>query len=400
MNPASPSHLSETEIFRAARGGLLLLTGLFLTNFISRLIFAPFLPVIENELGLSHGDSGSFFLLISAGYFISIVMSGFVSAEMGHKRTIILSTLTSGFFLIILSWCESLLSLRIGLFFLGLSAGLYLPSGIASVAHMVPSQFLARGMAIHELAPNIAFVAVPMLSTLLLARMTWGQGLAVLGSIIIGAGLLYGLSSSGDESAGIRPNFISIFTVVRNGQFWFLVLLFSLGISSTLGLYTMLPLFLVTTNNFDLDTANTTIALSRFCSIFMPILGGWAGDRFGHRNVVITVLLCSGFLTMPMGFVERELLLVLIFLQPMVAVCFFPSGFSILTGTAGGKGANLLVSLCIPAAFLTGGGIIPTLIGLIGDHFSLALGFSLAGLACAGGAIFAARSWRPQSSVI
>ena len=396
MTPTTTIPPSPTIRFRATLLGLLLLTGLFLINFISRLIFAPLLPVIEGDLGLSHAASGSLFFFISIGYFISIVLSGFVSARINHKRTIVVSTLLSGFFLIVISLSESLLALRFGLFCLGLSAGLYLPSGIASITSMVPPQYLARGMAIHELAPNISFVAVPLLSTVILARWSWGQGIGALGAVIIGAGILYSLIRSGDTQPGVRPNFSSVFNLLSKVQFWLLVMMFALGISSTLGLYTMLPLFLVTNGTFDLNGANTVLALSRFCTIFSAIIGGWAGDRFGHRKVILTVLMCSGLLTLPMGFVTKDILLVLLFLQPMIAVCFFPSGFSVLTRVAKKTDANLVVSLCIPVAFLAGGGLMPSMIGWVGDHYSLALGFFFAGLAfCVGGGL-AALYWQPE----
>ena len=171
---------------------------------------------------------------------------------------------------------------------------------------------------------------------------------------------------------------------------------FAMAISGTFGLYTMLPLFLVTNGTFDLDGANTVLALSRFCTIFSAIIGGWAGDRFGHRKVILTVLMCSGLLTLPMGFVTKDILLVLLFLQPMIAVCFFPSGFSVLTRVAKKTDANLVVSLCIPVAFLAGGGLMPSMIGWVGDHYSLALGFFFAGLAfCVGGGL-AALYWQPE----
>ena len=65
--------------------GLFFLAGLFFLNFTSRVIFSPLLPIIEGEFGLDHAAAASFFLLISAGYFCSILLSGFVSARINHK---------------------------------------------------------------------------------------------------------------------------------------------------------------------------------------------------------------------------------------------------------------------------------------------------------------------------
>ena len=49
------------------------------------------MPKIEEELGIAHAAAGSFFLLISTGYFITLLGSGFFSSRLTHRRTIILS---------------------------------------------------------------------------------------------------------------------------------------------------------------------------------------------------------------------------------------------------------------------------------------------------------------------
>ncbi|MBU1138257.1 MAG: MFS transporter, partial [Proteobacteria bacterium] len=149
----------EQNSLSRALGGLLFLAGLFFLNFTSRVIFSPLLPFIEQEMGLDHAQAGSFFLFISAGYFFSILASGFVSAQIGHKKTIVLSTIASGAVLLTLGFCTNLFTLRLTLFCLGLAAGLYLPSGLATISRLVAPAYLARGMAIHELAPNLGFVA-------------------------------------------------------------------------------------------------------------------------------------------------------------------------------------------------------------------------------------------------
>jgi hypothetical protein len=40
---------------------LILLVGIFYLNFISRIALAPFLPIVEIDLGLGHGEAGSLF---------------------------------------------------------------------------------------------------------------------------------------------------------------------------------------------------------------------------------------------------------------------------------------------------------------------------------------------------
>ncbi|OPX35299.1 MAG: hypothetical protein B1H12_09110, partial [Desulfobacteraceae bacterium 4484_190.2] len=118
--------------FRSQLGPLLFLTVIFFLNFSARITMAPLMPAIEKDLGLSHGEAGSLFLLISSGYFITLIGSGFLSSRLMHKKTIVISAATVGAALLYVAMSNSLWGIRSGLLMLGMGAGLYLPSGIAT----------------------------------------------------------------------------------------------------------------------------------------------------------------------------------------------------------------------------------------------------------------------------
>lgn len=366
--------------FRAAVPALLFLAGLFFLNFSSRVIFSPLLPVIGAELSMSHLHSGSLFFFISIGYFISILLSGYVSSRISHRRTIVLSSCLSGLLLIVLSTCYSLTGLRMGLAGLGMAAGLYLPSGIAMISRQVPEAYLARGMAIHELAPNLAFVTTPLLAALFLNLLPWRQGLILFGILLVSAGLVYGFRGRASDAAGTDPRFSELLQLVRRWDFWMVTVMFSMAICSTLGIYAMLPLYLVTERGMGEEEASMLLSLSRIGSVAMPIVGGWLGDLFGNRKIMGAVLLISGLLTLPIGLLDGWPLIVCVVVQSMVAVCFFPSAFALLSGVGAAERKNSAVSYVIPVAFLTGGGLLPTFIGGVGDYYSLSAGLVMTGL--------------------
>lgn len=378
----STSEQSEDVIpssFRAALPALFFLSFLFLLNFTSRVIFAPLLPLISGELGLTHADSGSFFLCISSGYFVSILLSGHVSARIDHKHTIAFSSVASGVMLFVISTCSSLLSLRFGLFGLGAAAGLYLPSGLATIIHLVPPAYMARGIAVHELAPNAAFVLTPLLCAVSLFFVSWRTGLEILAVVLVCMGVLFHIYGRASTGKGAIPKFTILKQVLKLPRFWLVTIMFSMAICSTLGIYAMLPLFLVSEHGMDVEHANTLVAFSRIGSVGMPLLGGWIGDKLGNQRVMGVVLLTTGVLTIPIGLSEGWLMIGLVVVQPMVAVCFFPSAFAVLSKIGATKDKNVVVSLCIPLAFLCGGGILPTIIGTIGDYSSLGAGITTAG---------------------
>lgn len=365
--------------FRSKMGPIFLLAVIFLLNFLSRIILAPLLPTIERDLAVGHGEAGSLFLLISMGYFVSLLGSGFVASRLMHYRTIILSATAIGFALIAVSFSHRQLGLMLGLVLLGLAAGLYLPSSISTLTSLVSPNQWGKAIAIHELAPNLGFVLAPLISEALLKWFSWRETLGVMGVASMIAGVTFGRFGKGGRFPGDAPSVASFGTILAKPAFWVMTILFSLAITGSLGVYAMLPLYLVTERGIDQYWANTLVALSRISGLGMAFMAGWATDRFGAKRIMATVFLLTGTMTVLLGAVHGYWIVAIVFLQPMLAVCFFPAGFAALSCLGPPRSRNLAVSLTIPLAFLIGAGGVPTGIGIMGDIASFALGFALVG---------------------
>lgn len=392
MNYTSGVEESQKDSLRAALPHLLLLTSIFFLTFIARVVFSPLLPEIEKTLGIDHGAAGSLFLFISIGYFVSILLSSKVSELIGHKNTIVLSIFSSGVMLILIGTFESLLTYRMGLFFLGYGAGLYLQSGLATIVALVPPAYVARGMSVHELAPNLGFVVAPLLCATILLYYSYHVVLYSLGTLLICVAGIYMVRGYNGAMQTKGMDRESMGAVLKLGAFWQMVVLLSLAICSTLGVYSMLPLYLITEHGMEKEAANTLVSFSRISSVFMPLVGGWMGDRIGNGKVLRSILFTAGMFTIPFGLLSGIPLLVFVVLQPMVAVCFFPSAFAVLSRLGGNAARGTAIGLCVPLAFLLGGGVLPMCIGFMGDYFSLAVGFSVVGVMTAVLAVIVGRS--------
>jgi len=91
-------------------------------------------------------------------------------------------------------------------------------------------------------------------------------------------------------------------------------------------------------------------------------------------------LVTTGILTILLGIASKALVPVIVFVQPMMAVCFFPAGFAAVSSIGPANMRNVAVSLTVPAAFVVGGGLIPTGVGFLGDAGRFGLGVSLVGV--------------------
>ncbi|MFH1241292.1 MAG: MFS transporter [Pseudomonadota bacterium] len=368
-----------TESFRSQLGPLLFLTWIFFLNFTGRIIFSPLMPAIEADLGLDHAEAGSLFLLISIGYFVSLSGSGFLSSRINHRKSIIISAIAVGAALLGVASCGGLWSMRISLLLVGLSAGIYFPSGIATVTSLSHPRHWGKALAIHELAPNMGFVAAPLVSEALMLWFSWRGVLAFLGCGSLVAGIAFARLGKGGDFPGESPSLGSSRALFSRPDFWIMIILFSLGISGTLGVYSMLPLYLVVGHGMDRHWANTLVALSRISGLVMVFLSGLTTDRFGPRRTLSGVFLLSGLMTVFLGAASGAWIVIIVFLQPVIAACFFPPGLAVLSSIGPSGIRNVAISLTIPIAFILGAGAVPMGIGFMGDAGSFSHGFILAG---------------------
>jgi NNP family nitrate/nitrite transporter-like MFS transporter len=369
----------EGADLRSQLSPLLLLTTIFLLNFISRIILGPLMPTIEEDLKLSHGQAGSLFLLMSVGYCVVISGSGFVSARLTHRKTVCLSAVSIGCALLFASFGRSLWSIRFALVLVGMGAGLYLPSGVATITSLVRSKDWGKAIAVHELAPNLGFVVAPFLAEILVGWVSWRGLLALLGiGCLISGAVFFRFGKAGDFP-GTAPSARALRVLTTEADFWIMMVLFSLGVGSSLGIYAMLPLYLVAERGLHLGWANTLVALSRVSALGMAFVAGWASDRLGPKWAMGAVFFLTGSLTVLLGLVPESWVVALVFLQPLFAVCFFPAAFSALSRVGPAGVRNVTLSLTVPFSFLLGGGAIPAGIGLLGEMGAFPLAIALVG---------------------
>jgi NNP family nitrate/nitrite transporter-like MFS transporter len=367
------------EPFRANVGRILFISALFFLTFMGRFIFAPLMPTIEQELGITHGQAGSLFLMISLGFFVAQICSGFLSSRVNHKGALVLSTLGVGVALGIFSLSSFLWFIRACLILLGMAAGLHIPSAIATITAMVSNHDWGKALAVHQMAPPLSLVLCPLIANLMLDRFSWQVIVAFFGVVTLVVGLAFRRFGRCGEFPGDAPRPEVVKIVISMRSYWIMVVHFALAMGCSIGLYTMLPLFLVDERGLDMQWANTLLGLSRISGLFMPFVAGWLMGRMGEKKLIFVVMLLAGISTIMLGAVSGPWLIVLIFLQPAVLGCYFTAGFATLARIVQPNLRSVAASFAIPTAFLIGGGALPTAIGYMGQSYSFGLAIVLIG---------------------
>jgi NNP family nitrate/nitrite transporter-like MFS transporter len=371
--------------FRTQLGPLFFLVVIFLLNFTSRIILSPLLPTIEKELAISHSQAGFFFFLSSGGYLVGLLSSGWLASRTSHRLAIVVSSAGVGVAMLTIAFAANLWLMRLGLLAVGLAAGWYMPSAIATITSLVDRRHWGKAIAVHELAPNVAFFISPFIAELFLRLASWRSALGVLGALSIVASVSFGQFGRGGGFPGESPVSSAFGALLRTPAFWLMVVLFGLGVSSTVGVYAMLPLYLVTERHVEPTWANAIVAFSRSHGPLLGLLGGWASDKLGAKQTIVVSLAFTGVVTLLLGGLSEPWLSAAVLLQPLLAVWFFPAAFAVIAMITPPNARNLAVAFSVPFGFLIGGGAIPTLIGAMGDAGSFALGFTITGALIAAG---------------
>ncbi|MBN1625454.1 MAG: MFS transporter [Deltaproteobacteria bacterium] len=366
--------------FIDAVGKIIFLTFLFFLSFISRFIFAPLLPSLSGDLGITTAQAGSIFLFGSIGVAAGAMGSGFISSRANHKGALEISVLGAGIVLIACVFSGTIGVVRIVMFLLGIAAGFNLPSNMAVITAIVSRQDWGKALAVQQTAPPLSLILGPLLAAILLPWISWRAILAWIACALIISGILLARFGALGNFPGDQPNFLNIKVILAKRSFWFMLTLFALGIGGNLGIYTMLPLYLVKEHGFGQELANTMVGLSQISTFFMIFAGGWMTDRFGEKRTMAASLIISGALMVLMGTISGVWFNVIIFLEPAAVACFFPAAFAALSRTVQPNLRSLVTSWTTPVAFLIGGGIFPALLGYMGQAYSIGLGIAIAGI--------------------
>ena len=366
--------------FRFPFRSILILLIIFYLIILSRMVFAPLLPIFEAEFRLTHGQAGSLFLIIALGQCVSLFGSGFVSSRLGHRWTIFLSILLSGAAMLTVSRSVSVYHVYPGIFFVGVALGFYFPSGMATLTELISQEHWGKAIALHEMAPNLAFITAPLLIEALLRLTPWRGIPLVLGALSLLLALLFFFFGPKGHDKGTPPNPKALRQILRHTSFWVLALLFALAVGAESGVYSMLPLFLAKEMGFARQSANTLVGLSRVSGFLILFFSGLVTDRIGHKRAAVLFLAIMGTLTLLLGVVRGPIITpILIILQAASLPCFWPGALAVVSQTFAPHLRSLSMSLVALSGIFWGVGAIPSAIGHLAEVHSFSFGFALLG---------------------
>ena len=347
---------------------------LWFFNFSTRTSFSPLLPLIEDSLSLSHGAVGGLFTSYAMGYGLALLVAGRFVSGWGYKRVVAIGFVGMGLLLICFQWAESYLALHILFFSLGFGAGTYMPSILSIITETYDYKHWGKAIGIHDSAASLSIFSMPILITLGLQLLPWRRLLLFLGAACLILPIFFWKVSREPRQDHSRQGARYIDLLQRRTT-WIMGLLWMFSAASNLGVYSILPLYLIKERGMDFVLANTLFGISRVGGVFVSILIGFLIDRYGYQRMLKWSIVTTGLSTIGLALSSNlSQILVSLILQAAFSLAFFPAGLAAISKLTplSERSLALGVTLAIGMVFGTGGA--PFILGLVADHFSFQIG--------------------------
>jgi NNP family nitrate/nitrite transporter-like MFS transporter len=357
---------------------LLFLWFIWFVNFTIRIVFAPILPLVEDEFMVNHAQASSIFIFLSAGYGVAVIVSGLFSGKFGYKKSIILSLLLLGLVAFLIPLVHKFFLIYLFAFVLGFSVGFYLPSAIPLITEYYSEKDWGKAIAIHDTGASSAIFATPFVALFLLQFFPWRGIFVVFGCIYIACSIIFCFVST--EVKINNPPKAVFNDLIKIKSLWLMAIIWVFGAGANLGIYSIVPLYLTKELQLNIGFANIILGVSRLGAVAVAIACGFLIDRFNLKKIMFLVMIITGVLTVIMGLVSVRYIGIVLFLQAFFVTAFFPVGLVAIAKTFNREMRSLATGIILALAIAFGGGIIPYLLGVSGDLYSFRLGITILGI--------------------
>jgi NNP family nitrate/nitrite transporter-like MFS transporter len=331
------------------------------------------------DLRISHGQAGGVFSFVFIGYGLGLVLAGALVRWFGPRKLLIFGHAALILSLGLFSFGRSYGFLVPVCLLLGFGAGIYLPCVIPLLAERFSSDNWAKIMGLHGTGPPISLLTVPLIAALLLKVTSWRYLtflFSLLGILLLPALIRFTRTPSASPPP-VKPDYHSLF---RDKRMWVLAILMGIASSANIGIYAIVPLFLVSERGFTIVGANQLLGISRVAGVVVPFIGGVLADRIGYIRTLISIMVLSGVFTVLMAVIHTETVLaVFLLLQTSTIIGFFSVCLALVSRTArpANRGPAVALTMVSGAVFMAG---TPWLLGTIADYSSFSYGIVAIGL--------------------
>ncbi|MFI6295191.1 MFS transporter [Nonomuraea sp. NPDC050790] len=378
--------LTPVQVRRTATVTVGLLMGVWVIDYVDRVMMAVALPFIGEEYSLTKTEQGWLITVFSLVYLLCQVPGGILADRYGARRQLMVSLVLWSAFTALTGLAWGLASLLVIRALFGVGQGLFPGASFKAMAERTTpaTRATAAGsmLASNQLGAGVA----PLIVAPLILLIDWRHTFWVIAAAGVVIGFLLWkmlpppLPAHLNGSDRPEQRGVPLSVVLRSASVWKFAALFCATNMLGYGMMTWVPSYLLEERGISLISTGFMAAVPSLVMCATTFVGGWLFDRYFHdraRLYVIPLLLLTAVLLVIMlqaetaaGFTVYQTLALAVAGLSTMGILGMP--FRALPPAVVGSGMGV-----VNVGGQVAGVLAPVLMGLLVDRFSYTAAFGL-----------------------
>lgn len=297
-----------------------------------RLVVPALFPSIKAEFVFSNTIAGSIYTVLLGVAALLQFPGGVIADRVGGRSVLALGFGAGLAGIALLALAPVVWVFVLGIVLFGVGTGLYGTPRVTVLSAVYPERD-GTAIGICSAAGNVGTTVLPVLAAVIAAAVGWRYGFAfALPLLVLGLALIWRFvpADAGQTAGGSPPREEAVHILrgltdrgVLLASTIMMVMFFTYQ-----GLTAFLPTYLVAAKALSEQMAATLFGAFFAGGVVFQVLGGNLGDKFGHRRMLVVLLLASAVPLFALPFVSGLGPLIVVVLSMSVVLGFWPIAFS------------------------------------------------------------------------
>ncbi|GAA5166060.1 MFS transporter [Amycolatopsis dongchuanensis] len=295
----------DNTVRRTGRTTVALLAGVYIIDYIDRVMIAIALPLIGAEFGLSHTGQGLVVSAFAIAYLLGQLPGGLLADRAGARPLLVVSLLAWSVFTAATGLAPGLVVLLVLRALFGLAQALFPAASFKALAERTTREARSRAAGLILASNNVGAGLGPLVVAPLVVLAGWRHTFW----IVAAAGLVVGfalwkllpppLPRELTEPDDAPAASVGVSVALRDGLVLRCALMFACYNMLNYGMITWVPSYLVEAKGMSLVSAGVSSAIPLLVNAVGVIVGGWLMSRWfdrSARRLVVPALVVSAVL--------------------------------------------------------------------------------------------------------
>ncbi|SFJ64239.1 Sugar phosphate permease [Amycolatopsis sacchari] len=295
----------DNTVRRTGRTTVALLAGVYIIDYIDRVMIAIALPLIGAEFGLSHTGQGLVVSAFAIAYLLGQLPGGLLADRAGARPLLVISLLAWSVFTAATGLAPGLVVLLVLRALFGLAQALFPAASFKALAERTTREARSGAAGLILASNNVGAGLGPLVVAPLVVLAGWRHTFW----IVAAAGLVVGLAlwkllppplprelTEPDDAPAAS---VGVSVALRDGLVLRCALMFACYNMLNYGMITWVPSYLVEAKGMSLVSAGVSSAIPLLVNAVGVIVGGWLMSRWfdrSARRLVVPALVVSAVL--------------------------------------------------------------------------------------------------------